>query len=128
MSAEISALMTKARRSLVNARLTAGAGDFDFAASRAYYAMFYAAEALLLVRRQTFSKHAGVIAAFNREFVRSGELPGILAEALREAFEQRLIADYGAEEDFPAAKAQRLIDRAEAFLNAADEWLGRQSG
>ena len=35
-----------------------------FAASRAYYAMFYAAEALLQSRGLAFSKHSAVHAAF----------------------------------------------------------------
>lgn len=71
MRAETEALLTKARRSLDNARRSLDAGDADFAASRAYYAMFYAAEALLLSRGLAFSKHAAVIAEFTREFVRS---------------------------------------------------------
>jgi uncharacterized protein (UPF0332 family) len=73
VSAETDALMSRARRSLIAARLLLEAGSPDFAASRAYYAMFYAAEALLLSRGLAFSKHEAVIAEFAREFVRSGE-------------------------------------------------------
>lgn len=42
------ALFEKARRSLDAARLLLANGNADFAASRAYYAAFYAAEAFLL--------------------------------------------------------------------------------
>lgn len=39
-------------------------GLYDFAVSRAYYAMFYIAEAFLLGQDLSFSSHAGVISAF----------------------------------------------------------------
>ena len=40
MTSEISELLTKARRSLDAAKRLSRDGDFDFAVSRAYYAMF----------------------------------------------------------------------------------------
>jgi uncharacterized protein (UPF0332 family) len=39
------------------------------AVNRAYYAMFYAVLALLALRQQETSKHAGAISLFGREFV-----------------------------------------------------------
>jgi uncharacterized protein (UPF0332 family) len=75
VTSDDSELMTKTRRSLAAARRLHAAGDSDFAVSRAYYAMFYAAEALLLRRSLSFSRHAGVIAALQREYVTSGDLP-----------------------------------------------------
>jgi uncharacterized protein (UPF0332 family) len=69
----IRALLAKADRSLKSARRSFDEADYDFAVSRAYYAMFYAAEALLFSRGLTFARHTGVIAAFNQHFVRSGD-------------------------------------------------------
>jgi uncharacterized protein (UPF0332 family) len=46
-------------------------GDIDFAASRAYYSLFYIASALLLSRGLSFSSHSGVIANFGKEFARN---------------------------------------------------------
>jgi uncharacterized protein (UPF0332 family) len=43
------------------ARLLAEGGFFDFAISRAYYSMFYIAEAFLLGERLAYSKHSAVI-------------------------------------------------------------------
>jgi uncharacterized protein (UPF0332 family) len=45
---EIDELLVKARRSVVAAERLLASSDNDFAVSRAYYAMFYAARALLL--------------------------------------------------------------------------------
>jgi uncharacterized protein (UPF0332 family) len=66
-------LLTKARRSLAAARRLAADGDLDFAVSRAYYAMFYIAQAFLLGRGLRFSKHSAVIAAFGQEFAGDDE-------------------------------------------------------
>lgn len=46
----------------------------DFAASRAYYAMFYVAGALLATRGLSYSKHSTVIVALGREYAKEGRL------------------------------------------------------
>lgn len=64
MTPQQTGLMEKARDSLQGAKLMAKNGLYDFAVSRAYYAMFYIAEAFLLGQDLSFSSHAGVISAF----------------------------------------------------------------
>ncbi|MGQ9490571.1 MAG: HEPN domain-containing protein [Anaerolineae bacterium] len=70
MKPEVQALLQKAHASRKAAGLLAEQDYLDFAASRAYYAQFYTAEALLLSQGLAFSSHAAVIAAFGREFAR----------------------------------------------------------
>jgi len=67
---ELQSLVDRARRSLRSARNILDDGDHDFAMSRAYYAMFYAATAALLSRGITRTKHTGVIAAFGQHLVK----------------------------------------------------------
>ena len=74
MKPEVQELMDKARRSLKVAEKIFKDGEVDFAGSRAYYAMFYVAEALLLQRGLAFSSHSAVTANFGREFARTGIL------------------------------------------------------
>jgi uncharacterized protein (UPF0332 family) len=71
---EQEALLNKARDSITAAQILVEHGLFDFAASRAYYAMFYVAESLLLGEGLSFSKHSGVIAAFGQHFTKTGRL------------------------------------------------------
>jgi uncharacterized protein (UPF0332 family) len=59
MRPEQADLLVKAQQSLEAARVMEERGYYDFAASRAYYTMFYLAEALLLGLGLTFSKHSG---------------------------------------------------------------------
>jgi uncharacterized protein (UPF0332 family) len=57
MKPEQAGLPRKAHESLDAAKLMARQGYQDFAASRAYYSMFYVAEAFLLEKGLAFSKH-----------------------------------------------------------------------
>jgi uncharacterized protein (UPF0332 family) len=74
MNHDIKALFEKAKESLGAARKLIEDGYFDFAASRAYYAMYYVAEALLTHLGQSYNKHSAVISAFGREYAKSGNL------------------------------------------------------
>jgi uncharacterized protein (UPF0332 family) len=122
MTLEVSELLTKSRRSLGAARRLYADGDFDFAVSRAYYAMFYLAEALLLQRGLAFSRHGGVIAALQRQFVSGGQLAQGHHAALQRAFDNRNIADYDVDPVTQEIASGTLAD-AEAFLRAAEPLL-----
>lgn len=124
MTPEVAELVTKARRSLSAARRLHQYGDFDFAVSRAYYAMFYATEALLLRRDMSFSRHSGVIAALRREYVVSGELSLAHHAALQRAFNDRNVADYEAVR-VTQEVADETLGAAAAFLDAAEALLTR---
>ncbi|WP_424095169.1 HEPN domain-containing protein [Moorena producens] len=75
MSPEQLDLLLKARQSLGAARVLLDNGYPDYAASRAYYTMFYIAEAFLAGEGMSFSSHAAVISAFGRDFARTGRVP-----------------------------------------------------
>jgi len=119
---EVRELVSKAERSVVAARRLLETGDYDFAVSRAYYAMFYVARALLLTRDVRRSKHSGVLAAFASEFVRSGELPAELFGLLRNGFEDRGESDYGLA-TISEDQARLGIDGAHRFVRAVVERL-----
>jgi uncharacterized protein (UPF0332 family) len=123
VSQEVSGLLSKAERSIAAASTSLQAGDTDFAASRAYYAMFYAAEALLLSRSLSFSKHTGVHAAFGKHFAKSGEFQSRYHRWLLEAFTARIAGDYGAEVVLENAEVEETIQRADAILQATREHL-----
>ena len=74
MKAASGKFLDKAIRSVRASERLLDSGDAEFAASRAYYAMFYVAEALLSERGLRFRKHGGVHAAFGEHFAKSGEL------------------------------------------------------
>lgn len=62
--------------------------------SRAYYSLFYTAEALLLSRGLSFSSHSAVIANFGKEFAKTGILNPKFHHYLTESQDRRNIGDY----------------------------------
>ena len=62
--------------------------------NRSYYAMFYAALALLQKISKAPSKHSGVISLFDKEFVMKGIFEKELSKDFHKAFELRQTLDY----------------------------------
>jgi uncharacterized protein (UPF0332 family) len=93
------------------------------AINRAYYAMFYAVLSLTVVAGYSTSKHAGVIAFFDREYVKPGVFPKMLSQKLHLAFDRRQVQDYGefivADEMMSQetlSDATELVDQIETYL------------
>ncbi|MBN1933477.1 MAG: HEPN domain-containing protein [Anaerolineae bacterium] len=96
----------------------------NFAVSRGYYAMFYAAEVALLSEGLAFSKHASVIAAFGQRFARTGRVPAYLHRYLLDAFDIRQIGDYDAPGMVSRDRAGQVMVWAREFFRAVADWLG----
>ena len=91
--------------------------------NRAYYAMFYAALALLQKIGKVPSKHTGVISLFDTEFVVRGIFPKELSRNFHKAFEMRQKFDYHVLEPASAAKAQEIWLKAVLFVEAVSKYL-----
>jgi uncharacterized protein (UPF0332 family) len=100
------------------AKELASGGYYDFVASRAYYAAFYAATALLLGEELEFSKHSGVIASIHQRFVKTGKLDEKYGKDLNWLFELRGVGDYGATTHVSQQDAANATRAAENFLSA----------
>jgi uncharacterized protein (UPF0332 family) len=120
---EISANLERAKTSLQAAKDLIDKNYFDIAASRAYYAAFYAASALLLKENIDTTKHSGVIASIHRLFVKEGKLDKEQGKNLNWLFELRGVGDYGVSEHVSSGEAYRAVQVAEAFLESATEIL-----
>ena len=117
-------LLEKAQRAIVAAQTLLDAGNLpDFAAGRAYYAMFYVAEALLEEKSLRFSKHGGVHGSFGEHYVKSGLFDAKFHRWLLNAFDQRIEGDYGIEVIVVTEDAKKLIAQAEEFLATARNYL-----
>jgi uncharacterized protein (UPF0332 family) len=86
--------LEQAAEALKDAELLLDEERYRAAANRMYYACFYAVVAALLTRRLQYSKHAAVIAFFDKEFIRSGQLPKEYSRTLHRAFNERQQDDY----------------------------------
>lgn len=124
---EVQALIEKAKESTEVARDLARDSHHDFAASRAYYAMFYVAEALLAHLGQSYSKHSGVISAFGREYTKAGRLDPKFHRRLLDAQDLRHTGDYGIEEHVSEKQAAAVCGWADEFISAAEAFLGKET-
>jgi uncharacterized protein (UPF0332 family) len=120
---ELQALINKAQKSLSASELLLREGYTDFAASRAYYAMFYAAEALLLERGQAFSSQKAVISAFGVEFARTAQMAPAHHRALIDAQNLRQTGDYESDTAVTNKEAKQTIEAAREFLQATIQKL-----
>jgi uncharacterized protein (UPF0332 family) len=115
---EIAANLQRAQTSIQAAKDMLKKEYYDIAASRAYYAAFYAASALLLKENVDTSKHSGVIALIHKLFVKAGKLEKEQGKNLNWLFELRGIGDYGVSEHVSSGEAYKAIQVAGEFLDS----------
>ena len=119
-------LLDKAERAIHASGTLLDAGDAEFAAGRAYYAMFYVAEALLFERDLQFSKHSAVHAAYGKEFAKPAVLDPRFHRWLLSAFNLRLQTDYSFDAMISGQEVEETLEQAREFLAAAREFLSAE--
>jgi len=129
---ELRDLIGKAERFLHTAEYVLGTEDYDSCASRAYYAMFFMAEAVLLTKQLTSSSHRGVISLFGEHFVKTGVFEKHLGSTLNLAYRQRIIGDYRADRSVTKEEAEELLEAAQDFVEKVksylDQWMDKEAG
>jgi len=113
----------RARECLDDAKLLLENKRLYSAVNRIYYALFYQVSALLLAKGLSFSKHSGVLAAFNREFVKTGKIDKELGKFYNRMFEHRRTGDYGELVEFEEEDVKDWIRKAEEFLDAVEKLM-----
>ena len=104
-------------------------GFYGSAINRAYYAVFYATNALLTTQGISRSKHSGVIAAFRQHFVKTGLIEAEYSDVYGRVMENRHVSDYelGLPVDLQVVEedlrdARRFVERVEKHLRE-EGWL-----
>lgn len=86
--------LQRSGETLDEAELLLNARKLPGAVNRIYYAVFYAAGALLLKHGLSSAKHAGLISLFHKEIVNKGVLENEFGKILERAFANRTEGDY----------------------------------
>jgi uncharacterized protein (UPF0332 family) len=95
--------------------------------NRAYYAMFYAALALLATIGQQSSKHSGVLALFDQHFIKTQILSKEMGKFLHKAFDARQTGDYEEEAEITKEQASEVLGFAVQFVKSIEEKLSKYS-
>lgn len=119
--------LSSAKEKLTSAKLLLEAGLYKDSVGRSYYAIFSAIRAVLAIRQVDFSKHAGVIAYFQKEFIKTGIFDKKYSKYLQQAFQIRNSCDY--DDFFIVLKqdAKEQYEKAAEMLIVIEEYI-RQSG
>ena len=97
--------------------------EYDFAGSRAYYTLFYVAQALLLEHGLAFSSHSAIIASFGKEYAKTGLLNPNLHQYLIKAQDRRNIGDYGIGEHLSEEDVREMLAWGKEFIKTAEKFL-----
>jgi uncharacterized protein (UPF0332 family) len=119
----VNELTEKAKKFLKTAEIALELGDFDSCASRCYYAMFFVAEAALFTKGLSASSHKGVLSLFSQHFVKTGIFPRDMGRLLNDAYDKRIIGDYGVGLMLEAEDVRQLLTDARAFVQTVSEYL-----
>ncbi len=95
--------------------------------NRCYYAMFYAALALLQDIGKAPTKHSGIISLFDTEYVIKGIFPRALSKDLHKAFELRQSSDYKVRPALSEEQVKEEIDKASRFVEAVKSYFQHSS-
>lgn len=106
--------LNNAEEKLESAKLLLDARKYKDSIGRSYYAIFSAVRAVLANDKVDFSKHAGVIAYFQKEYIKTEVFEKKYSKYLQSAFQIRNSCDY---DDFFIASKQ---DADEQYQKASE--------
>ena len=118
--------LARGKEALESAEILLAAGKNADAVSRAYYAAFHHACALLLMVGEQARRHSGVERLLQRDLVRTGKLDPGVARSFAHLMKDRHDADYGAEVVFTSELGGKQVESARTFCQHACAILERE--
>lgn len=115
--------MENAREMIEVARSNLGNDFYSSACNRAYYAIFYAASALLYSKGKSYGKHSAVIAAFRQYFIKTGEFDKKWSDAYEYIMSSRHTGDYELADPLEKEQVVDVVKQAKAFVTEVEKWL-----
>ncbi len=112
-----------AKEKLHSAEILLASGQYKDSVGRSYYAMFSAIRAILALDKVDFSKHAAIIAYFQKEYIKTEILPKEYSKFISTALQIRNNCDYA---DFflvSKADAEEQCSKAVKFTAAIEDYL-----
>lgn len=109
--------LEKADRTLKAAVSLYKDGYLESAVNRIYYAMFYSVLALVQTKGFSSSKHSGIKAFFNREFVKTGIVDKEMGRLYSDLFKKRQRGDYEDFVTFEKEAVAEMLQKAEEFIS-----------
>jgi len=116
----IDKLLSNANNKIVAAADFLKLGHYNDAISRAYYAFFYAASAILIKKGYFAKTHKGVEILFEKKFIKTGEFPSGVGRWLARTRESREEADYDLWREYDKEQVKATINAAKEFVKTVE--------
>lgn len=113
----------RAKEMLDAARQNLHINQYRTSLNRSYYAVFHAMRAVNILNGYDSSKHSGVIAYFNKNFLKENKLDRNLYKIIKDSSYLREKSDY---DDFfviGRQETERQLENAEIFVKAVGDYL-----
>ncbi|MHA1589040.1 MAG: HEPN domain-containing protein [Candidatus Njordarchaeales archaeon] len=120
---EILLRLEKGKKKILAAKRLLDAGFYEDAISRAYYGVFHAAKAALLLIGDDPRSHDGVLHLFGLRFVKPKIFDEKMGVILRKLKEMRETADYNVLAFFSEEEVRSSIREAETFVNEIEKYI-----
>ncbi len=115
-----------AEDALRSAQILFSVKEYKSANNRAYYAIFYAVNAIHALGSKAYRRHKDAIANFNKEYIKTEIFPRDIGRKIGEAEEIRHASDY---DDFYIAsreETERQINTAEEVIRIVRKYCEKQ--
>ncbi len=119
--------LMQAEETLAECGLLKEAAHYRGAVNRAYYAMFYAVQVLIVSDKVYISKHSGAISYFDREYVKRGIIEKTFSKWLHRLFDLRQDADYGDMYEPTKEQCEQAENQARQFVDRIKEHYANRS-
>ena len=119
----IKGYLEKAERKLKVAEKLLRSDDYEDAVSRAYYAVFHAAQGLLLTEGERAETHKGVVTLFGLLFVKTGKFKKDLGKYLANLKDERESGEYEIFSYIDRETAETAIEEAKEFVRETQAYL-----
>ena len=113
--------LERARDTLLDAQKYFKDATLNSTVNRIYYAMFYAVNGLLISKGLSSSKHSGVRALFNKEFVSKGTVKKNWGKFYSEMFNNRQEGDYADYVELKRQDVEKWLNKAEEFVKTIEK-------
>lgn len=118
--------MERAKEMLSAAEGNLEIGQYKTSLNRSYYAIFHAMRAMNILKGFDSSKHSGVIAYFNKEYIKEGIMDKELSVIIKSSSFLREKSDY---DDFfiiGRKETENQLASARIFLEAVEKYLNEK--
>lgn len=119
----LKAYLEKAESKLASGKNSMQSGFFDDAVSRFYYAVFHAAQAVLLTEGLQTDTHRGLITLFGLHFIKTGKIEPHYGRLLSNLKDDRETGDYEAVSFIDQETAENALKEADSFVKRMKDYL-----